>query len=124
MICRSVRYVDVQPGDVVFEKFGFPHEVESSEQAGDVRLNCKGGVHLQGAPGAIIGIIYRPWPEGETESDMARELSTKITMIFRCETWTDSRSLAELREALDTYELGKPLKQPRNESLVDRHMTP
>ena len=60
-------------------------------------------------PGDIVELVRRPWPEGKTAQTMGWAITRAAEAVLRGEPGPDMvRRLAELREALDAYELGIP----------------
>jgi hypothetical protein len=71
-------------------------------------------------------LVHRPWPDGKTEADMLEAVETAIRRSAHAQIENDGRSigaflqlwhstnlsenLTMLREAIETYELGKPQK--------------
>jgi|SRR3989344_3710794 len=120
---EGVFFKDVRPGDVVCETEGQLGEVlrvHHDHELGPPRivLMCKHGMLFRGRPDQVIGRTYHPWSDGKTESQMADEVLMCARVLV--ETF-GGRGYAELRDAIMAYARGR---HPRNESLVDRHMTP
>ena len=94
-------------------------------------LDCMGDQVLLLRVLEIVELLYRPRQEGRTEQDMLDEIFA-LASSFPGRMWPMSEEsrralgerLSRLREGIETYELGKPKKPQRNESLIDRHMTP
>lgn len=132
------RFQDIRPGDVVCEKEGEYYEIERCGSLLITHPNIhlyikdKGLANLYGHPDQIIGLLYRPWPEGKTEMDMLRNISFQAFWTYELkvkmnEPWVHGgelpkkaspeldEAITKLHELIEVYELGKPLdKAPTN----------
>lgn len=104
-----------------------------------------GPVWIEGLASEELILIRRPRPEGKTEADMLQHIESALRSATRVGTlppgktfdltihqcrveldpFRDEEALRAVREAIEAHELGKPeVKPQRNESLIDKHMTP
>ena len=94
-----------------------------------VRIIPRLGESVEVDADAIVELLRRPWPEGENESDMldlVERLTERFSLARELSQQDVQKVATALREAIEAYELGKPLleKPGQNESLIDRHMMP
>jgi len=144
---KDIRFGDVRVGDsvsnyadssVVIRDITGPYPSYNM-----VELHHSGGT-IPGGPDSLIGLVRRPWPEGKSEADMLQIVVSAIRdatrvgtlppgktfdlTIHQCrielDPFRDGDALRTVREAIENWELGKPIELQRNESLVDRHMAP
>lgn len=119
---KAISFKDVKPGDVICQKTGVFREVGALSQSSDpyIELFIKesGGI-VTGRPNQIIGLVHRPWPDGETEEGMVEKIVSYAGIVFggghdlvSSDTSTRIRMqewLTDLQKAINAYELGKPL---------------
>ena len=113
---KAICFEDVRPGDVVCRKVGRSCTVGalSIEQDPYIQLFTREEGFVMGRPGELIGLLHRPWPEGKTEGDMWREVMVLVSDLYG-QNLPSLRALGlatQLREAIEAYELGKPLEEP------------
>jgi len=132
---RSISFGAVKKGDVVAKREGVGVRVE--------RIACTLGqvtlfgrftadetltTEIYGGFDEVVSLLGRSWPPGKTKRDMLLAVDIALTDMWLGRIPPD-QARAKLRAALDDYELGLNVppasEQPtRNESLIDRHMTP
>ncbi len=105
---KAICFKDVLPGDVVCKEVGRTRQVGavSAERDPYVELFFREGGFTKGRPEELIGLVHRPWPEGKTKEQMLAEL--RLAAAFFAE---KGMGWVPLREALEAYELGKPLAE-------------
>lgn len=54
----------------------------------------------------MVGLVYRPWPEGKTEEDMRRAVETLAAQV-RPGRENDPELFIKLREAIEDWQLGR-----------------
>ncbi len=121
---RAIPFRDVRAGDVVCIEEGVRLRVEdisegSNDTSTDIILNIeRGGMH-HGWPNELIGLCYRPWPEGKTAQQMRDEIwrhAQRLASLMDGGGHIEDHLsgvdviIGQLREAMDAYELGKPEK--------------
>lgn len=124
---RAISFKDVRPGDMVAEGsgeiFGW-YQVTACEtpNAATVYLYIVGGNVLVGFPHQLIGLFHRPWPEGKTEREMLNAIEVPLRKCVEGSVEEDGSIYVDLRrgevldfsvlrDAIEAYELGKPLEQ-------------
>src|SRR5262245_55470567 len=77
------RGKEIQVGDIICDGLGaqrdvIEHEVVEVSKRGKhyrhIRLNLKNGGTIDCLPEAVVGLLYRAWPPGKTNSDMLQAL--------------------------------------------------
>ena len=118
---KAICYKDVRPGDVVGrssrERITISAVVNGIEldYAGNdlIRLFIDGfeGMYLAGPPEQLIGLIHRPWPQGQTIFDLLNEigrLGSGVQPLHHLGATSLEQAMTELREAIEVFELGFP----------------
>lgn len=128
MFEKAIFARDVRKGDIV--RFGDVYtgspvaSVEHATSSPWVTIHCEnGGGYPATPPDRIFSLIHRPWPEGKTDEKWRKEIEALLLVAWRTveeANWEQisdygrsDQCLARLREALDVYELGKPLKSEK-----------
>ncbi len=146
MFMKAICFKDVKLGDVVCQNTNEPVVVEKYERLTDrdedfIALYGKDNGFLHGHPDDIVGLVHQPWREGKTEEDMYDAIREAISIVPDVPYIRDepdparekfAKAVSAIRKAVEVYELGlpaqagKPLPEEptRNESLIDRHITP
>lgn len=111
---KAICFKDVQAGDVVCQDADKHRTVGavSEERNPYIQLFIREGGFIQEKPDQLIGLVHRPWPEGNTEEGMRASIilfaylvctlhQTELTASF-------DKATSDLRKAIEAYELGKP----------------
>ncbi len=109
-----IALYEVQRGDVVMAEAGrackvkeLPREVSTGEACMEYELP---GI-VTGSQNRIVGLIHRPWPEGKTEEDMINDVLVAMISTGATRSREDfKQKLPALREAIEAWELSKPLE--------------
>jgi hypothetical protein len=112
---KAISFGEVRKGDVVCKRIDQPHEVDRvfrfKGNPSVLNLHCTDEAMLSGKPEDVIGLLHRPWPEGATERNAwaCIELFILLVLAVRKTSLRLAPYLGSLCEAIETYELGKPL---------------
>lgn len=130
---KSIPFRDVRVGDVVCVQEGVKLKVVdigegSNDAPADVQLHMEGGGVRCGYPDELIGLCYRPYPEGKTAQQMrdeiwrhAQRLASLMDGGGHIEVHLSGVDviIGQLREAMDAYELGKSEKERTDEMISE-----
>lgn len=122
MLIKAIRFKDVRIGDVVgTDEDGFRevlHIVQDTEVVPHrILLDARGGNLFIGRPTQFIGLLHRPAKEhafskipGYAQREVVQAMCENGFQEMSIDDQLDRR-LTTIREAIETYELGKPLAE-------------
>lgn len=136
---KAIFAKDVEVGDVVLLYEGEkPFAVERMEKYEDAHgVTIHGGIrHVTLAPGSIIILRHRPWPEGKTRGDTLYALAVAAEDVYRLKGYISASdkdsaissyledAIGRLIQAIEAYELGKLPAEGASEDWWQSHLGP
>ncbi len=113
---KAIFAKHVWSGDSILLSGGERVEIDRIEP-GTMTFILKGGRRLTLHEYDIVGLGHRPWPERKTEEDMRAPIiffANLVCALHRTElTASLDKAASDLREAIEDYELGKPLESDK-----------
>ncbi len=113
---KAIRYGDVRPGDVVTRSIDERHQISRIDVGNDGRIRLYIGdsdVYLAGPPNQLIGLTYRPWATGGHGHSvrLVEMLAREFLLRHDFASERERAKVVALREALEAYELGRPVRK-------------